>query len=122
MNTRLLLRSCGLLSLVALLGHAKAHAQSAEPPAIGIHVNGLTSDERDALSRDLAVQGDVQVGFACVPAGILMLEPTGRAAFTPERQAAAIHVVRARIDGTRISEEQLTRTGAEALCAEARNR
>ncbi|MFT3886410.1 MAG: hypothetical protein QM724_13575 [Flavobacteriales bacterium] len=119
MNTCFLSRSIGLLALVAGLGLAKVHAQET---AIGIRINGLTTDERDALVRDLRQQGELRVGFACVPAGILLLEPTGRAALTPEGHTAAIRTVRQRIAGARISEEPLTMATAEERCAEARNR
>jgi hypothetical protein len=104
-----------------VLGLSRAQAQSAEAAAIGLHINGLTSAERDALAQDLDTQGELHVSFACVPAGILVLEGTGRTVSTPERRQAALHAVRQRIAAARISEEQLTLSTAEALCAEARN-
>ena len=122
MSTHFFLRSFGLLAFIALLGLAKIHAQSAEQPVIGLHVNDLTSGERDAIARDLADQGEMRVSFACVPAGILVLEPTGRSTYTTQRHDAVLHTVRLRIPAARISEEPLTMTDAEARCAEARDR
>lgn len=123
MNTRFLPRTLGLLlCLCACLGLQKALAQSAEASLIGLHINGLTSAERDALAHDLAADGSVRVSFACVPAGILVLEPSARTVSTTERHDAALRTVRQRIPAARISEQAMSLTDAEALCADARNR
>ena len=105
---------------VALL-HTMAFAQgpSAQRDLV-LHVRGLTSEMRDGLANDLQRDGHYRIAFACVPAGILLLEPTD-ATGRSDQQAELMPVVLRRIDPSNIRSSNMPRRDAEAACAEARN-
>lgn len=107
---------------VILLSNGKASAQAPlDRQAMTLQVRGLTSAMRDGLAQDLKRDGHYKIAFACVPAGILVLEPTTN---DGARTAAvsALPLVHQRIDRNTISTSGLDRNAAEARCAEARNR
>jgi len=86
-----------------------------------LQIQGLTSTMRDGLSQDLRRDGHFRIAFACVPAGILVLEPIG----TDRRQSAetaVLPLVQQRIAPSAIRTTTMDRTAAEAQCAQARNR
>ncbi len=118
MNT-LNARTLACLTLVAFAGIFHSQAQTA--PQVALRVDGLTSQERDQLSTDLVQRGDLRISFACVPAGILILEPT-----SPDRSVDTVRAMAAtaliqRLPAKRRSEVALTMSQAEELCSSARN-
>jgi hypothetical protein len=113
-------RALASLAILALCGIMQSHAQTTAQ-RVALRVDGLTSEERDLLSADLGQRGDLRISFACVPAGILILEPVN-----PERTADSVRAMTAaalihRLPAQRRSEVALTMNEAEELCREARN-
>ncbi len=107
---------------VIVLYSGKASAQApVDRHAMTLQVRGLTSAMRDGLAIDLKRDGQFRIAFACVPAGILILEPTTNAG-ARSAEASALPIVHQRIDRTSISTSDLDLNAAEARCAEARNR
>ncbi len=107
---------------VILFSSEKASAQApVDRHAMNLQVRGLTSAMRDGLAQDLKRDGHYRIAFACVPAGILILEPTtnagGRSA-----EASTLPLIHQRIDRALITTSDLDRNAAEARCAEVRNR
>ena len=97
------------------------HAQATGPSTYAVRVAGLTSEERDAVVRELALTDQARMAFACVPAGVMVFEPT------PNRNRDAVvlsvvNVLEARTHRERILEIPLSLADAEAACAEARSR
>ena len=116
----LLSRAVAILASIAICGILHSHAQSTAQ-RVALRVDGLTSEERDQLNADLGQRGDLRISFACVPAGILILEPVA-----PDRSADSVRAMAAaalihRLPAQRRSEVALTLNEAEALCSEARN-
>jgi len=114
-------RTLAFLAFLILGGHLRIHAQTTSRH-VALRVDGLTSEERDQLSADLVQRGDLRISFACVPAGILILEPV-----SPERSADSVRAMAAtalihRLPAQRRSEVALSLSEAEELCSEARNR
>ncbi len=91
------------------------------PSTYSVRVAGLTSDERDAVVRQLAVTGEARVVFACVPAGIMVLAPTSPTHNTTAR-SQALAAIGTRVPAQRITEVQLSLADAEAACAKERRR
>lgn len=89
--------------------------------AVGLHVTALTSAERDALNAQLPGQGTLQVVFACVPAGILVVRSAERGLSRTEVRVQARQAVARVVPTERIGDGSLTLEEAEAQCAEARN-
>ena len=74
---------------------------------------------RDGLSRELAGTTDLELVFACVPAGILVFEGTaGTQVSLLDRTILLMHH---RIARQRISVLDGSRSNVEQQCAEARN-
>ena len=111
------------ISFAAALG---AHAQSAEAssavPRIALRITDLTEEERDAFTRDLHEQGNARIVFACVPAGVLVIEGTESGRSADNLRLHALPGLLRNVAADRITEDQLTLRNAEDLCAEARNR
>ena len=98
-----------------------AQVQTTAPTRVALRVDGLTAEERDQLSTDLCRRGDLRISFACVPAGILILEPV-----SPDRSADSVRAMAAtalirRLPAERRSEIALSLNEAEELCSAARN-
>lgn len=115
MNTHLS-RTLAFLAFIALCGLLQCQAQR-----VALRVDGLTAQERDQLSADLGERGDLRISFACVPAGILILEPV-----SPDRSADSVRAMAAaaliqRLPAQRRSEVSLSLSEAEELCSAARN-
>ncbi len=88
---------------------------------VALRVDGLTSEERDLLSNDLRQHGDLRISFACVPAGILILEPISADRSVDSVRAMAATALIRHLPADRRSEVPLTLSEAEALCSTARN-
>jgi hypothetical protein len=104
--------------LASTSGTAQGHAPAT---AYALRVEGLTSEDRDALKLQLKNQSDLQLIYACVPAGVLVFESgPGTPPETSRLRANAL--VRSRTAATRITELPEGLAGAEAACAQTRNR
>ncbi|HRF78818.1 MAG TPA: hypothetical protein PL070_01895 [Flavobacteriales bacterium] len=111
--------------LIALLATYSvcSHAQrpTTTPERVTMRVEGLTSETRDALTRELAQTGEATVAFACVPAGILVLEARhGQSRSQLEDRSRSLII--ARSAHANVSKVEQTLAQAEAACAQARNR
>lgn len=108
------------LVLTASIG---SHAQ--QPDAgrarLTLQVDGLTSETRDALSHALERSGEARIAFACVPAGILVIEARqGQSKAQLETRSRDLLTQRSTALRSRSIEHTLAQ--AEAACAQARNR
>lgn len=108
------------VSAILLTSAARLHAQTAPSPTLTLRVPGLTAQERDALTQDLGNGTGLELAFACVPAGLLVIVPTDPASGIDPRTAAAPSIGRTLTLG-RATEVTLTLQQAEADCANARN-
>jgi hypothetical protein len=116
----LLARTLAFLAFIAVGGLLHSQAQTTAT-RVALRVNGLTVEERDQLSTDLSQRGDLRISFACVPAGILILEPV-----SPDRSADSVRAMAAaalirRLPAKRRNEVALSINEAEELCSAARN-
>ena len=124
---KLLVRTCLLAGLLTFAASERCHAQStAHPPVdgarIALRIADLTPAERDALSREFADNGHARIVFACVPAGLIILEATDETRSTESLRLHAMPDLLRRVSPTRITEDHLTLQGAEDLCAVERDR
>ena len=112
---------CLLWILLSTLGiQAQAQRPAALPARITLHVDGLTSATRDALNST-TTPGEPRLVFACVPAGILVLESTANE--TPAQLESRIVnalTSRSAAERARVVDQSLEQ--AEAACASIRNR
>src|SRR5688572_18839719 len=77
MNRKLFTRWLACIAFLPLfVAVASAQRPGTARNSISLHVEGLTSEMRDGLSRELAGTTDLELVFACVPAGILVFEGT----------------------------------------------
>lgn len=106
-----------------LLSTAEANGQSAPQNrrTYAVQVEGLTAQDRDAVTRSLAIEPGLKLVFACVPAGLLVFEATegGTRAMAKDR---SLPLMRARIPSARITEVDHGLQEAEEACAQQRNR
>lgn len=86
-----------------------------------LKVQGLTSAMRDVVAQDLRRDGQFFIAFACVPAGILVVEPLSTDRHV-DVQRAVLPLIEQRIARSSIRTTTMDRNAAEAQCAEARNR
>lgn len=111
-----------LAALLLVLGLQKAgRSQATEPSTYAVRVADLTNEERDAVVHELALSGQARMAFACVPAGVMVFEPTPHKTHTAARLSATT-ALEARTHRERITEVPMSLADAEAACAEARNR
>ncbi|MDQ3099987.1 MAG: hypothetical protein M3R08_01255 [Bacteroidota bacterium] len=110
-----------ICSCVVFCGSLFAQAPAVQRSEIVVTVEGLTSEVRDGVKRDLKSNGDLELIYACVPAGILVFQ--ARQGVTPERSRADLKpLLEHRIARNKISVATMDRNTAEERCAEARNR
>jgi hypothetical protein len=105
-----------LILVTALL--LNIHVQAQE--STGIHVVGLTSAERDSLTRELDAAGNIHLAFACVPAGILVFRSNAPGTSRASLRSSAIAAMASMIAPGRIGEAELDQQAAEAACRNAR--
>ncbi|MEZ4739010.1 MAG: hypothetical protein R2818_06545 [Flavobacteriales bacterium] len=108
-----------IIAIVFLQTMAFAQGPSTQREMV-LQVRGLTSEMRDGLANELQREGHYRIAFACVPAGIILLESTD-ATRRVDQQADLMPVVHRRIDPSAIRSTNMLRRDAEAACAEARN-
>ena len=106
---------------LCISGILNAQNGSSNGAPLVLHVDGLTSGTRDAIVQDLTHDGEFRVSYACVPAGLIILE-----AVDPEQSADSVRLrvlprLLRNVEPTRIREDHLTIEMAEERCAEARN-
>lgn len=87
---------------------------------MGLRVQSLTSEERDALNRRLQADGGMRVAYACVPAGILILEHDATTRSVAEVRDLLLARTGAVVPASRIIEENIEQQDAERRCATAR--
>ena len=119
--TKHLLRLCAILCLCFGMGGNMVSAQQAAPTSITLRIDGLSTDERDALNRQLIQRGDARIAFACVPAGIIVLQATDAGRSEDSLRLRALPGLLTSVAPGRIHEEPSTLTEAESICANARN-
>ena len=113
-----------LLGLALVLGTSCGLQAQSTPTAsstYAVRIAGLTSEERDAVVRELAITDQTRIVFACVPAGVLVFGP----APTKSREVARAHAsaaIATHVQAQRVTEAPISLADAEAACAEARNR
>lgn len=122
MTRHLVVFCCTVSATVLLLFSSSAHAQSGTSAAqqVVVLAPGMTAAGRDAIVRDGQRSGTFNVVFACVPAGVIVLEATTVPG--PEPRMALVNAVSARVAGARMDEATSTLIHAEERCAHARNR
>ncbi|MCC6541371.1 MAG: hypothetical protein IT225_04045 [Flavobacteriales bacterium] len=122
------LHRCVLWILGAGLYATPVRAQQPAPIGIGepperitLHLAGLTSEVRDAMARELAINGEAHIAFACVPAGVIVIEGSSRMNGQQlEQRSRSILTDRS----VRIQRTDLRGSiaQAEAACAQVRDR
>ncbi len=113
-------RTLAFVAFTTIAGILWSQAQTASG-RVALRVNGLTNEERDLLSNDLQEHGDLRISFACVPAGVLILEPVNQDRSADSVRALAATALIRRLPPSRRTEVPLSLSEAEALCSEARN-
>ena len=87
---------------------------------IGLRVDALTSAERDQLVDRSHQPGELQVVYACVPAGILVFASDGTAGTREALRTKALATMAPVIAIGRVEPTELTLHQAEAACETAR--
>ncbi len=87
---------------------------------IGLHVDALTSAERDSLVARSHQAGDLHVVYACVPAGILVLASNGQTGSREALRTKALATMAPVIAVGRVGPAELTLHDAESACETAR--
>lgn len=114
MHHRVLVVCCALL--LTIIGFAQGPA----PSSITLQIKDLSTEERDALVRQLEKGGEARVAFACVPAGILVLEATAQGRTVDSLRLRAMPGLLASVSPARITEEHIALNEAEQRCSNAR--
>ena len=114
MHHRVLVVCCTLL--LTIIGFAQGPA----PSSITLQIKDLSTEERDALVRQLEKGGEARVAFACVPAGILVLEATAQGRTVDSLRLRAMPGLLASVSPARITEEHIALNEAEQRCSNAR--
>src|SRR6185295_15235398 len=91
----------------------------ASSSALVLHVDGLTSGTRDAIVQDLTHDGEFRVSYACVPAGLIILESVDPERSTDSLRLRALPRLLRNVEPARIREDHLTLEMAEERCAQA---
>jgi len=119
-NTSIILRTLGLV-MVLLCTRSQAQTPTIARERISLHVDGLTSETRDDLARELKRSGDARIVFACVPAGIIVLEARPGLTRT-ELETRSNQLLSNRSATSHARRVEHTIVQAEAACEQARNR
>lgn len=107
------------LALVLIAGAVHAQ-QDVEPLRLAFQVDEFTSEQRDALARELQASGEFRIAFACVPAGILVVERSG-ASLRDEDHGTVAEAVHRHMPHGRPQPGKPSLIELEARCAVARN-
>lgn len=87
---------------------------------VGLRVNALTSAERDAITANLRNSGELEVIYACVPAGLIVFGDHGRSASPELLRNKVLTAVAPLISAQRIAETGITLQAAQDACEIAR--
>ncbi|MBK6626180.1 MAG: hypothetical protein IPJ87_17990 [Flavobacteriales bacterium] len=109
-----------IVSTFLLISAVGLHAQTNPASTLTLRVDGLTAQERDALTEDLRSGTGLKLAYACVPAGLLVIAPADPLSGIDPRSAAAASIGRT-VTSARAHEETLTQQQVEARCTNARN-
>ena len=109
-----------IVSIFLMISATGLQAQTNPTTHLTLRVDGLTAQERDALSQDLQNGTGLQLAYACVPAGLMVIAPVDPQSGIDPRSAAAASIGRA-VASARVHEENLTQQQVEARCTNARN-
>lgn len=107
--------------LLCISSILNAQNNSASSTSLVLHVDGLTSGTRDAIVQDLTHDGEFRVSYACVPAGLIILESVDPDQSADSVRLRALPRLLRNVEPTRIREDHLTLEMAEERCAQARN-
>lgn len=107
-----------LVSLV--LVKTKANGQVPDHSHKTYRIEGLTSNQRDELVKQLEADGDYRIAFACVPAGLLVVEPVNLGQALDASRIEELILPRSMRSTIRAVDMDLQT--AEASCAAARTR
>ncbi|MBL7951335.1 MAG: hypothetical protein JNM62_06405 [Flavobacteriales bacterium] len=120
-NSPIFLRSFWTMLVLAIGATCIAQQRTPSREVMTLHVEGLTSATRDAITSDLHQAGDLRVVFACVPAGVIVLEArNGQNKAQIEERTRILLSQRAAHLRARTMDQSLAQ--AEAACEQARNR
>lgn len=95
-------------------------AQAEGPQGLAFHIEGLTAEERDAFANDLARDGEFRIAYACVPAGILVLEGATTVIQESDR-TRAVGALQHFIGSRSATTETRSRDELEEACMNVRN-
>jgi hypothetical protein len=98
-------------------------AQTPDDPAqhIAFHIDGFSSTERDAIAVEIATGGQFRMSYACVPAGILVIERVD-GAMDEAGRADAESLVQHHIQARAITPLTTSMADVEAQCVITRDR
>lgn len=116
-----LLRICAVLCIYLCVGQQAARAQQAPATSLTLRIDDLSNDERDALNQQLMQRGDARIAFACVPAGIVVLQATDASRSMDSLRLRALPGLLTSVAPGRIHEEPVSINEAELICENARN-
>lgn len=114
-NYKLLFAAC----MILLGGPLLAQHGPLQASDLVVQVKSLSSAERDALRQDLATSSNIELAYACVPAGILVFE--AKAVMTQaDLRSQVFNMVTGRTSSSRAKEISLDRAQVEERCAAVR--
>lgn len=116
-----LLRAVLFLFVLIRMGGIDASAQQAAATSITLHIDGLSTEERDGLNQQLISRGDARIAFACVPAGIIVLQATDASRSADSLRLRALPGLLTSVAPHRIQEQAVSLTEAEQMCDNVRN-
>lgn len=114
-------RTHPVILLVFLLAAGLSHAQSAQPDRLILHIADLTAIESEILTHEFEQRGHARVALACLPTGMLVLEPAEAGQSTAALRLHAMPALLKTIAPMRISVTHVSEQKAEELCAIAQN-
>ncbi len=102
--------------LTAAAGRSQAQSVGAPLQRVAYSIAGITEQERDAIAQELASTGEGRVAYACVPAGILVLE------LAADQRDRAETTLRRHIGARTSLVDVRSQEDLEAACMNERNR
>lgn len=108
-----------LLAAIAFFFAISPTPLSAQEP-VGLHIQSLTSAEYDAVVAGSRQSGEVEVIYACIPAGIIVFGNRGTDRTYAALRDQVMTVLAPIIPTARVSQENTTLQAAEAACETAR--
>ncbi|MCO5274649.1 MAG: hypothetical protein M9900_06985 [Flavobacteriales bacterium] len=100
------------LALCTCLFHSILQAQD----TVGVQVSSLTSAERDAVLAGVRANGQLNVVYTCVPAGIMVFTAEHGSASREALRTSATNALTAVVAAQRINGTEITLHVAQAAC------